>query len=342
MDRNRRTDTSSSNRSEAEVPLDVLPLHSTNLLTVLDETGVVQYESPSIEQIYGYKQSDLVGEPVSEYFHPDDRERVMTAFQAVVDSEEGVTQAVEYRHKLADGTYLWVESVTSANTTPDGHYVINTRDISERKAREQELHRQNERLNRFVGVVSHDLRNPLAVADGRLELIADEYESEHIEAIRCAHDRMETLIEDLLTIARDGEQVHDREEVDIEDVVLTCWQDIGTDNATIAADVDLQVRADRTRLEQLLGNLLRNAVEHGGEHVTITIGMLDDGFYVEDDGPGIPTDDREQVFEAGYSTEQGGTGFGLGIVKRVVEAHDWNICITDGIDGGARFEITVI
>ncbi len=75
---------------------------------------------------------------------------------------------------------------------------------------------------------------------------------------------------------------------------------------------------------------MRNAVEHGGEDVTVTVGELDDGFYVEDDGPGIPENARDNVFDVGYSTTEDGTGFGLSIVKQVADAHGWTIRVTDG------------
>ncbi|MUW15454.1 PAS domain S-box protein [Halorubrum sp. CBA1125] len=337
------------------VSLEALPLHSTNLLTVLDEDGIIRYESPSIERIYGYEQDELVGEQVAEYVHPDDRERVIAAFQAVVAGDESTVESVEFRHEQADGTYVWVESVASGNSTPDGGYVVNTRDIADRKRREQELERQNERLDEFVGVVSHDLRNPLTVASGRLELVADECESDHLEAVERAHHRMETLIEHLLTLAREGDLVSDTAVVDLEALALNCWRHVETGSATIVTDGDGRIRADETRLQQLLENLMQNSVEHGstssrtqsgdaverdGADVTVTVGMLDDGFYVEDDGAGIPPDDRDRVFEAGYSTERGGTGFGLSIVKRVVEAHGWDVRVTEGTDGGTRFEIT--
>lgn len=74
--------------------------------------------------------------------------------------------------------------------------------------------------------------------------------------------------------------------------------------------------------------------------VTVTIGDLDRGFYVEDDGPGIPEEERDAVFKAGYSTNEAGTGFGLNIVKQVVQSHGWEIIVTESLDGGARFEIT--
>jgi PAS domain S-box-containing protein len=326
-------------RSRANVPLGHLPLHSTNLLTVLDEDGIIQYESPSIERVYGYEQDELVGEQVAEYFHPDDRERVITAFQTVVASEDYTVESVEYRHEQADGTYIWVESVASANPTPDGHYVINTRNIAERKRRERQLERQNERLDEFVGVVSHDLRNPLNVARGRLDLVAEECESDHIEAVERAHDRMATLIEDLLTLAREGDEPSDTEPIDLGESVRRSWQHVETGGASIVTDVDMWIQADTTRLQQLLENLMQNAVQHSDGDVTVTIGELDDGFYVADDGSGIRPGNREQVFETGYSTGQAGTGLGLSIVKRVVEAHEWEICVSEGTDGGTRFEI---
>jgi signal transduction histidine kinase len=121
---------------------------------------------------------------------------------------------------------------------------------------------------------------------------------------------------------------------------------------------------------QLLENLFRTSVEHGStsgrpravdsvehdstgsrtrsgdsaegldEGVTVTAGRCDDGFYVADDGPGISTDDHESLFEAGYSTSEDGTGFGLAIVNRIAQAHDWTVDVTQSADGGARFEIT--
>ena len=100
------------------------------------------------------------------------------------------------------------------------------------------------------------------------------------------------------------------------------------------------VEADRSRCRQLLENLIRNSVEHVGDGVSIHVGRLDGGFYVEDNGPGIDDADREEVFEPGYTTNAGGTGFGLNIVSEIAEAHGWTVEITDSDAGGARFEFT--
>jgi PAS domain S-box-containing protein len=217
-----------------------------------------------------------------------------------------------------------------------------TRAKREQKVRSQrsELQRQNDRLEKFTSVVSHDLRNPLAVANGRLELAQRECDSAHLDAVAQAHERMETLIDDVLTLAREGEPVEEPEPVDLGDTIDGCWRNIERNEATLVTETKRTVRAEPSRLKQLLENLFRNAVEHGGETVRVTVGSLDNGFYVADDGPGIPDGERDEVFEAGYSTADEGTGFGLNIVQKIAEAHGWEVSVTDSDTGGARFEIT--
>jgi signal transduction histidine kinase len=212
-------------------------------------------------------------------------------------------------------------------------------DITEQKQQQEQLAQENERLEMFARIVSHDLRNPLNVAQGRLELARKECDNEHLEDVERAHERMETLIEDLLVLAQQGETVTDPESVNLDEVVEVCWSNVQTPDATISSDIEQTIKADQGRLQQLLENLFRNAIEHGGEDVAVQIGSLDDGFYVEDDGSGILKNNRD-VFDAGYSTSDDGTGFGLNIVEQIAEAHDWQICITEGSEGGARFEIT--
>jgi signal transduction histidine kinase len=209
-------------------------------------------------------------------------------------------------------------------------------DISERES----VKRANERLEEFASVVSHDLRNPLNVATGRLKLAAEECDSDHLDNVEDALGRMEALIDELLTLAREGKEVTDAQPVHLATIADECWENVKTLQARLLTNTDQVIQADRSRLKQVFENLFRNAVEHGRADVTVTIGGLDDGFYIEDDGPGIPSDERDAVFEAGYSKSTDGTGFGLSIVEQVVTAHNWQIRITDGTDGGTRFEIT--
>ena len=207
----------------------------------------------------------------------------------------------------------------------------------ERHRQEQELRRQNERLERFANVVSHDLRNPLGVAQGRIEMIDDD---EHAPIVADNLDRMEAIIEDVLTLAREGEAVEETEAVDLEVLVNKCWANVETAAASLTTDDDLTIEADANRCQQLIENLLRNSIEHVGDDVAIHVGRLPGGFYIEDDGPGIDPEDRDEVFEAGYTTNPDGTGFGLNIVKEIAVAHGWNVAVTGGSDGGARFEFT--
>ncbi|PSP17455.1 histidine kinase, partial [Halobacteriales archaeon QH_10_67_13] len=202
------------------------------------------------------------------------------------------------------------------------------------------------RLDEFAGVVSHDLRNPLNVATLSVQLAAQEYDSPHLDRAERAHSRMETLIEDLLTLARGGDKVESPEPVGLRGLAESAWANVATDKARLRVETggDRTLLADQSRLSQLFENLYRNAVEHGGKGVTVTVGELSQarGIYIEDDGPGIPTEEQERIFKAGFSTAEDGTGFGLSIVKQVAEAHEWNIRTTTGHDGGARFEITGI
>lgn len=209
-------------------------------------------------------------------------------------------------------------------------------DISERK----ELEQEKKRLEEFTSIVSHDLRNPLTVAAGRLELARDECDSEHLEQAEGALDRMEELINDLLRLAKSGEDLDEVVPVNIETIITNCWQNVETVDATLVIGTDRTIRADKSRVSQLFENLFRNAVEHGGTDVTIDVGELKNGFYIEDDGPGVAEEDRDDVFKAGYSTSEEGTGFGLSIVTQAVEAHGWAIRVTEGTEGGARFEVT--
>ena len=118
----------------------------------------------------------------------------------------------------------------------------------------------------------------------------------------------------------------------------TAWQNVdGGGSATLVNEADGVVNADPQRLQQLFENLFRNAVEHAGANVTITVGREGGEFYVEDDGQGVPAAERESVFDHGHSSSPSGTGFGLAIVQTIAQAHGWSVRLTESRDGGARF-----
>ncbi|WP_083861932.1 response regulator [Halogeometricum pallidum] len=240
----------------------------------------------------------------------------------------------------------------------------------QRQQANERLQRQNERLDRFASIVSHDLRNPLSVAMGSVELAEQTEDLSHLAPAQRSLRRMSRLIDDLLVLARSGDVIDAVSVVNLGPVAERAWENVPTDDATLRVETERTVRADETRLRQLFENLVRNAVEHGStghrtmsgdavehgstgsqaspddavEHgdgtVTVSVGNLTDGFYVADDGPGISAEDRDKVFEHGYSTERDGTGYGLAIVREIADAHGWEVRVTESADGGARFEVT--
>lgn len=233
------------------------------------------------------------------------------------------------------------------------------------KRRESELERQVNRLEEFASVVSHDLRSPLTVAQGHVELIRDEIDEESRKQLEFAHTRMTEIIEDSLALARGGNEVTEPEPVSLKEMAERAWKTVADEEDTLTVVDSPTIDADPERLQRILENLFRNSIEHAShdtrprseteielgmsgqsvdeeseiDPVTVTIGALDDeaGFFVADDGPGIDPADREAVFEAGNSGTQMGSGLGLAIVRRIAQAHGWEVSIADS-DGGARFE----
>lgn len=212
----------------------------------------------------------------------------------------------------------------------------------ERKENQLELKRQNERLDNFANVVSHDLRNPLDIARGYSDMAQETGDLSHLDKVDTALNRMNDMIDDVLTLARQGDSVDETEEISFEDIIEDAWTTVDTKDCTLETpDTFPPFQADRSRLRQQLENLFRNAVTHAGEDVIIAVGALpeDYGFYVSDTGPGIPDENKTELFDQGFTTDDEGTGFGLNIVQQIAEAHGWSVRVTDSESGGARFEI---
>jgi len=307
----------------------------------VDGDGRIEYINEQYAKMKGLPRDELLGTPMREWVDDDTADRIYELISELERGERDVV-AIEYESLTADGERIPAELRATDLEFPGGQQgrVGVIRDITERKKRERRLERQNERLENFVSVVSHDLRNPLGVAGGNLKLAREDCNSDRLDAIGDALNRMDALIDDLLVLSRESEAVTESEPVGLRDVVADCWLTVESAGADLRIDTDRRIVANEGRLKQLFENLFRNSIEHGGSTVTVTVGETEDGFYVADDGPGIPESDRETVFENGYSTAEGGTGFGLAIVERVADAHGWGVRATESADGGARFEFT--
>jgi len=214
----------------------------------------------------------------------------------------------------------------------------------ERLENERDLERQNERLEAFVDAISHDIPNHLNVAASRLELAKRQDDPSHLEPIGAAHDRIESLIEDMRALVDHGDRIEETEWLRFDDVLPACWRTCRPEDVDLALEIDGSghIRADASRFKQLLENLFWNALEHAEDASTVRVGLLGEGFYFEDDGPGIPEAERNRVLAPGYTNTEAEnhSGFGLAIVREIVRAHGWEIDVTESDAGGARFEIT--
>ena len=212
--------------------------------------------------------------------------------------------------------------------------------VAELEQTNDRLMMKNEQLDQFVDVASHDLRNPVNVAQGRIELAREEFDSEHLEKADDALSRMNTLITDLVSLTKAGDQIEEVVPVNLGTVSQSAWGSVDTKDASLRVDTDEVISADESRLRQILENLFRNSIEHGGEDVTVTVGTFDNGFYVEDTGAGIPDELRRHVFKDGVTAGGEGAGLGLTIIQQISNAHGWEISAEQSVGGGARFEFT--
>ncbi|WEL26656.1 GAF domain-containing sensor histidine kinase [Haloferax volcanii] len=312
----------------------------------VDGESVIRAVNPAFEATFGYDESEVVGRAIDDVVAPDDRLDEAAKLTEMVRAGDFVQ--TEVRRQTANGERDFL--LRSVPVGEDTIYAVYT-DITARRDIEREMEAQNRRLDEFTSVVSHDLRNPLSVATGHLDLAREEIDNDHLAAVARAHDRMTALTEELLVLARQGTDAFATTPVSLAETAERCWDHVETGDAALVVASDRTVVADAGRLHQLFENLMRNAVEHGSpdesgsadggqDRVTVTVGALDDGFYVEDDGAGIPPELRSRIFDTGFSTGTAGIGFGLTIVSNVVDAHGWTVSVEESAAGGARFEFT--
>jgi signal transduction histidine kinase len=221
------------------------------------------------------------------------------------------------------------------------HLVAATAEAALKRAeRERRLQRQNEQLDNFASMLAHELRNPVTIGQIYSQQLPAETDVEAVAYVAEAFDRIEDMIDIMLVLTRGSEAVGTPTAVDLPDAAREAWSEMDVPEARLDIEIDRTIQTDETYIRHLLRNLFENAVEHGGEDVTVEVGELEDGFYVADDGVGIPAEERESVFEEGYTTagDTGGTGLGLAFVKELAEVYEWQCKVTESAAGGARFE----
>jgi signal transduction histidine kinase len=307
--------------------------------------------------LWGRPRSALVEDPTDflNGIHPDDR---ATAIESRERAKAGEPAEIEIRVDPTAEFDRWAR-VRSVPIHEDGEHTRTAgfaREITERREYRRQLEAVNDQLERFADVVAHDLRNPLSVASGSVELAREETDHRALSMADDALERMETLVDEVLESAATRRAVADAEAIELSSFAVEHWRYVPTEEARLTIETDRKVRADRELLSRLFENLFSNAVEHGStssqpeaddaaghatDAVTITVGATDRGFYIADDGAGLPGGGDRDVLAEGFAGDDGGTGLGLAIVKRITDAHGWDVEVGESTAGGARFDFVL-
>lgn len=321
---------------------------------ILDPAGRVQLVNRSLLEFFGLKV-DVRGQTIMEAFRLQELVEVTRRLP-----QERTVEAVELELPGANGRWLQFNAAAMLDRegTQRGSILV-FHDLT--RLKQLENTRQE-----FVANVSHELRTPLSLIKGFVETLLDgakddpELAGRFLRTIEKHTDRLTFLIEDLLTISRleSGQIVMNLHEVELHKEAARVVEDLQAraagKNTTLLNKLpaDLCARADADRLQQVLFNLVENAIKYGRTDGTVTIDGCTNSaghveLWVQDNGPGIPPEAKERVFERFYradrarSRETGGTGLGLSIVKHIVQAHGGEVWVKSELGQGATFYFTL-
>jgi PAS domain S-box-containing protein len=345
-----------------------------DIITVLDAEGVIDYESPSIERILGYKPETLIGKNLIQYIHPEDQSHVLkTLAQTIKNSYLALN--IEFRFKHQDGSWRVLEAVGKAYFESINHsqklsIVVNSRDITERKRAEEirySLERERElseaRFN-FVSMMSHEFRNPLGTIIASGELLKNySHKTTPAQKERCldriedAAQEMMQLLNDILNLSRAevGQLEFNPQPLYLEEFCQNLVEAIQLStshqyqlNLVISGECT-QSCMDEKLLGHILNNLLSNAMKYSpqGGKVQFEVSCDQDQaiFQIQDWGIGIPEHEQKQLFESFYRAQNvgkiPGTGLGLCIVKKFVDLHNGKISLKSQVGIGTIFVVTL-
>ena len=306
-------------------------------VALFDETYTYTAAGGALLDDLGHDPDDVVGTKIYDRYPEVVLDQLEPHFRAVFDGD-----ANRFEVDLGDRDLVaYTLPVRNADDEIDAGMLV-VQDVTERKESEQRLQEQNERLESFASMLAHELRNPVSIGQIYTKQLPADGDAEAVDYIAEAFDRIEDMIDVMLVLTRGQEAVDERTPVALSEVTREAWTDVDAPEAVLDIATDQIVQADETYIRHLFRNLFENAVEHGGADVTVEVGGLPDGdgFYVADDGPGIPVEKRDRVFDEGFTTagDNGGTGLGLAFVQKLAEVYEWDLSVTESESSGARFE----
>jgi signal transduction histidine kinase len=282
--------------------------------------------------------TDLVGITDLDYdeLPKEHREAAFRDEMRVIENEEPQLDIEEFTD------YIDSHTLTSKVPWygPDGDVVGlvgHTQEITERKQREHAARRQHELLVKVALAAAYELRNELQVASGRLEFV--EEDSEQYEVVDRSHRRLASIIDTVVELATEERAPNEPKKLWLSTLGREVWTTLDTDDATLQVEGDALLLADPEAVTLLVQILLSNAVEHTDPGVSVSIGGTPDGFFVADDGEGIAVHPPSRAFDAGVTTHENGTGFGLYVARSIAADNDWTLSLTE-TDSGARFDVS--
>jgi len=346
--------------------------NASDLITVIDNQGVLRFQSPSAVRMLGYRPEEMIGHSAFEYMHPDDAPRIGPAISRAV-ANPGLPVSVEYRFRHQDGSWRFIQSVGRSipGETPEGFIIVNSRDATETRKLEEQFRQSQkmEAIGQLAGGVAHDLNNILTVVHMQLDLLkhGDPLSAPQLESvvdIEKASRRAADLTRQLLMFSR--RQAALKGDLDLNAVVTNITkmlqrivgEDVGMHISY--APQPLPVHADSGMLDQVLLNLAvnsRDAMPNGGRLVIETSVAVFDEFAasqrpmarpgrfacltVSDTGKGIPPEVLPRIYEPFFTTKDigKGTGLGLATVFGIVQQHHGWINVYSEVDKGTTFRM---
>jgi two-component system phosphate regulon sensor histidine kinase PhoR len=321
---------------------------------VLDRHGQVSLVNRSMQKSFGL-ESDIRGRTIMEAFRQHELQELVqrTAVEGQVLGFE-----MDLPGRFARRFQINATAIRDQNGQPQGMVLV-FHDVT--RLKQLENTRQE-----FVANVSHELRTPLSILKGYVETLLDgakndpEVATRFLQTIKKHTDRLTYLIEDLLTISllESGRVALNLQLVDLRPMVDRVVEDLSSRALERKTRLENQVpsdliaNADTDRIQQVLFNLVDNAIKYGrpAGQVSVSGRLIAPGrieLSVKDDGPGIPPEAQERVFERFYrvdrarSREQGGTGLGLSIVKHIVQSHGGKVWLESEMGKGTTFFLTL-
>ncbi|PKL61632.1 MAG: hypothetical protein CVV31_10545 [Methanomicrobiales archaeon HGW-Methanomicrobiales-2] len=352
---------------QSEERFRLLTENASDIVIVLDQGGRIRYASPSVKAVGGYAPDDLIGRNVLELTHPDDAPLVINALRAATaHPEEQIILEVRIRHASGDWLYLDVLGANLMGEPAVRGFLVNARDITDRKRAEEALVRRADDLirasrevevardeaNMYLDIMTHDIRNANNVSSMYADLLLDLAKGDlkvYAEKLHASIDRSTEILRNVATIRRAAEEPGNLVPVDLDAVIQSEISNF-PDVTIRYRDAHIEVLGDGL-LSTVFTNLIGNAIKFGGPGVEIDVRVEEeDGgvlVSVEDTGPGIPDEVKGKLFTRFERGMAGGSGQGLGlfIVRTQVERYGGEVRVEDRMPGrpedGAAFRFTL-